>query len=752
MAMRYSLCGRWLATQASGRAALLAMTVTLALAAACAVGCSEDPVPAKADADAGKTDVAKSDATKDIPGLLDGQVCLPGSTDGCYTESQVKKCAADGSGYQIVKCTDDFGTITVCKEPGICAVCVPDSQRCDPNDALRIQLCDKNGQWQNGELCNANTGQVCVGGGACENACSRNAKAKTYAGCNFWATDLDNAFVPGGTRSYFDAANAQYAIVIANASDKLLSQVTINTNVGKQEFDSKMDPLDYSPLQPGDLRIFNLPPRNIDATTQEPLAWRVTSSAPVAAYQFNPLENVNVYSNDASLLLPDEVLGKYYIVLAREQSFSILRGFVTIVASKPGPTKVTVTFGPTTMKTLSGTAKKIVDGKVVQIPIASYGSKQAASFELEQGEVLNLESDKVGSDLTGTIVQATQNIAVFAGSEAANAPNTNHCNVDKCSDSQIAKGDKCGVCQWDGKTTCSNNEHCQQFIVCCADHLEMQQFPVKAWGSHYVGIKLRPRGEESDSWRLLAAKDGTKIALVPPQKNPYTGKPINIPVLDAGEWFEFEAGKGTQGGNSTDGGVFEIIAKDAEGNPAPIAVGHFMQSQDSPGPGAQQGDAGTGDPAYLLAIPIEQWRSDYVFLTPNKYASNWISIAAPVHRSCAGTSAVHGKDCATDDACAAPGGPVVAGQCADDVEVVIDGAPIPPESWKPVSKNYKFTWLSVNPGVHRVKTTAVADQDGVKQTRLVAVDAYGFDQYVSYGYPAGLDLKDLTLFKEPGEQ
>jgi hypothetical protein len=39
----------------------------------------------------------------------------------------------------------------------------------------------------------------------------------------------------------------------------------------------------------------------------------------------------------------------------------------------------------------------------------------------------------------------------------------------------------------------------------------------------------------------------------------------------------------------------------------------------------------------------------------------------------------------------------------------------------------------------------------VLTARRVAVDVYGFDQYVSYGYPAGLDLQDLTLFKEPGE-
>ncbi len=712
---------------------LLASTALLA-------ACSDDSgTPKTTDA----TDAVSSD----LPQLQDGQVCMPGSTDGCQTASHVRKCAADGSGWEIVLCADDFGNATACKEPGVCAVCEAGTSRCNPENALQIQVCSEQGAWQDDTLCDASKGQQCVGGGVCQRACEFNAKAKSYAGCSFWAADLDNAFVSGGTRSYYDAANAQYAIVVANTSDKLLSTIEVANNLGPQELDSQNEPLDYSPLQPFELRVFNLPPQNVNATTVEPLPWRVTSSAPVAAYQFNPLENVNVYSNDASLLLPDEVLGKYYIVMSREQSFSILRGFITVIATRPGKTKVTITLSPTTSKTLAGSIKRIdqTNGKPIETPIKSYKAGESLSIELDQWELLNLESDQVGSDMTGSVVQATQPVAVFAGSEAANAPNTNHCNVDKCTDAQIAKGDTCGVCQWDGKTPCNNNENCAQFITCCADHLEMQMFPVKNWGSRYVAVKLKPRGNESDNWRILAGTDGTKVALVPPQVDPVTGKPINIPVLNAGEWFDFEAGKGKVGGS------FEIIAQHQDGTPAPVMVGHFMQSQDAPGPGAQPADAGTGDPAFLLAIPVEQWRPDYVFLTPAKYAQNFISIGAPVHRSCAASSPRKGSVCATDEDCVDAGLPPVVGACADDVVVTFDGEPIAPDQWQPITKNFKMARLEINPGVHQVRGLPVKNAQGVPEPRAISVDVYGFDQYVSYGYPAGLDLKDLTLFKEPGE-
>jgi hypothetical protein len=594
-------------------------------------------------------------------------LCEPGEINGCSSDFKAAiTCNDTGEGWESHSCKDDKGKYTQCHPDEGCLFCTPGKRRCKNDE--EIEVCGEDGtQWIDDMPCNSEVnGQVCSESGlgaGCVRLCELSIKWNTYMGCEYWAVDLDNAFVPGGKSGYYDAAGSQFAVVVSNPNAKLEATIEVYDSDGKVLFDSNQQPMEEGPLLPGELRIINLPRRDVNSTVLAPLAYRISSSVPITAYQFNPLENVEVFSNDASLLLPENVLGKWYIVMTREQTFELLRGYVTVVATQPGETVVTITV----------TAPTLPDNG---IPHLKPG--ESITRTLKQFDVFNIETNKPGADLTGTVVLSTRRVAVFGGSEASNAPNTAHCVLPD-------EGDGLGYCKYDGETACDTVLDCLDFNTCCADHLEHQMFPVKTWGKHYIASRTFPRGSERDVWRIMAAENNTQITTVPPQ--------VGIPVLDTGEWFEFESGKD-----------FEILAN------KPILVGQFLAAEDAPEPNTQgipqPGDAGIGDPAFILVVPFEQYRKDYVFLAPNQYELDYVSIVAPT-----------------------------------GADVRFDGIILDNDLFEPIGTGvFSTTKFLIEDGVHTVSSD-----------EKIGIIVYGYDQYVSYGYPGGLDLKDLGFLKEAGQ-
>jgi len=108
--------------------------------------------------------------------------------------------------------------------------------------------------------------------------------------------------------------------------------------------------------------------------------------------------------------------------------------------------------------------------------------------------------------------------------------------------------------------------------------------------------------------------------------------------------------------------------------------------------------AGIGDPAYIIGVPVEQYRSKYTFLAPSAYEKDYITIVAPV-----GTT------------------------------VTLDGTEIDQTDFKTFgSGDYMYAYELIEDGRHDLEAS-----------KPVGLFVYGVDNYVSYGYPAGLDLKSL---------
>ena len=606
---------------------------------------------------------------------LQGRICNPGDfrcVDGQQRMAQI--CNALGTAWVDTECAENEVCVREnCDDPES-PDCVQEcrEQICEPGatvcgaDHLYVYQCDSTGtQMCFSHSCGAAPMDGVCYQGECVAVCS--AEQKSYLGCEYFAVDLDNANVPCGRDDfgaikYCDAAASQYAVVISNPDPVKSAYIVISKGpMVSPEISPTLEgtcfqpPLpdnyvDASVIPPKGIEVFELPRRDVNGTVLARLAYRISSNIPVTTYQFNPLENEEVFSNDASVLLPTTTASQDFLVMTREQTFDDLKGFLTVVGVNDLPTTVEVTV---TTSTLGGPG----------IPPLSPGDTYTAT--LNKYDVLNIETNAPGADLTGSRVQSDRGVIVFAGSEASNAPNTSRCDIEA------------GHCENDPDISCTDHSPCTipSLITCCADHLEQQLFPIETWGTEYLAIRSFPRGAELDVWRIMASENDTEITLEPAV--------AAVPNLDAGKWFEFETNAD-----------FKISAS------KPILVGQFLAAEQAPNPGNDVNDAGTGDPAFILAVPTRQFRDSYVFIAPDKYEFDYVSIAKK------------------KDSLALLNG--------TEVEQLpgAQSADIPGSPWKAVR-------APIADGFH---TLSCVDN--------CSVMVHGYDQYVSYGYPGGLNLND----------
>jgi len=491
--------------------------------------------------------------------------------------------------------------------------------------------------------------------GACSDPCSMAKAERSYVGCEYFAVDLDNAPSEQG----YSPRDAQFAIVVSYAGKtEHAVHVKIFTLVGGKEA-----VVAQGDVFPGGIKVFTVGPQNVVGTVKGTPAFRVSAAAPVTVYQFNPLNNtLEAYSNDASLLLPVPSLETDYIAVTGDgivisdstnpQKTYDMGAFVTVVGVTDG-TQVTIT--PTAA---------IVAGSGIPAGTAP------VTRTINRYEVLSISSDVKGAganNLSGTAVHASKPVAVFAGNAATVMP----------------AGDS---------------------PLCCADHLEQQMIPLSAWGKVFVAARTRPRKlsgtPELDWWSLTGGAAGVKLSYSPTT-------PAGAPTqLNKGQSVTF---------SST--GSFVVQAT------GPVLLTQFMASATHTGDidpnrtcstdveckgmgfeaACNQGYCGpVGDPAMILIPPVEQFRSDYVFLVPDDYYLDYATFILPM-----------------------------------DIQLTLDTAKVgqKPTSIGTINGNeYGLLHLPLSDGKHRVSAT-----------KPFGVLVYGVDSYVSYGYPAGLDLKRINI-------
>jgi hypothetical protein len=159
----------------------------------------------------------------------------------------------------------------------------------------------------------------------------------------------------------------------------------------------------------------------------------------------------------------------------------------------------------------------------------------------------------------------------------------------------------------------------------------------------------------------------------------------------------------------------------------PVIAMQVMASQDAAG--IKRGLPG-GDPSIVIVPPLEQYRPDYVFLTPDKYAFDFVSVVAP-----------------TTTVVALDGTPLTADNCwitpADGLTAEERGSPTPPY----LVYTCQLSFATIDPLTDPPTINPGLQNDGVH--RLVAgepvgVIVAGFDAYVSYAYAGGTELREIA--------
>lgn len=219
---------------------------------------------------------------------------------------------------------------------------------------------------------------------------------------------------------------------------------------------------------------------------------------------------------------------------------------------------------------------------------------------------------------------------------------------------------------------CSN---VPQDIVAC-DHMEESMLPIETLSTDYLvtmpAVPPLPNGKEQVI-RIVATEGGTNLTYEPP----VAGAPTTLAA--AGDFIEIPRYTGDF-----------LVSADKK-----ILVSQFMEGQDAGG--------GTGDPATTVTVPIDQYRTDYLFHAPTNYEVNYVNITAPMGAS-----------------------------------IMLDNTLI--ETFSPIG--------STGYGVARVTLDGGLTGDGnhsVSSSEPFGILVYGYGQYTSYFYPGGLDLADIII-------
>lgn len=450
--------------------------------------------------------------------------------------------------------------------------CMEGRMRCNA-DKNGTERCEA-GEWNPVEKCNTEVGDVCIEG-ACRTPCQQVTRGNV--GCGFYPVNL-----------WSTSKDGELGIVVTNTSDKLTAQVRLRDASGNlvscrdakknllTKCEQTIPPGQGSPM--GGLAVIRLEHEfnKLYETEQAKKGLYLESTAPVAVYQFHPIDAAQIFSGSATLLLPEHVMAKSYFVMSYTYNQELItsppqgQGFVAVV----GMENDTVVEIKTPVATKGGAG----------VPALKAG--ETLRRVLQRLEVLELIQVNSREDISGATVKASKPVAVYGGAGGVSIPSS-------------AVG---------------------------GNHLGVQMFPLETWGKKYLAAKVKQRNaSDKDYYRIVASVDNTRVSL-----RGSGSLPMSVPVLSKGQIFEF----------STDSNFLIEADQPILAFQYMPAWGNLSGTYDKtefpdvslrcPYLGSLDDVKCLGDANITPLIPVEQFRDDYIFYVPQTYTYDFVNIYAPL--------------------------------------------------------------------------------------------------------------------------
>jgi hypothetical protein len=206
------------------------------------------------------------------------------------------------------------------------------------------------------------------------------------------------------------------------------------------------------------------------------------------------------------------------------------------------------------------------------------------------------------------------------------------------------------------------------FNISACDHLEESMFPIDGLGKEYIVVPPvqvpNNNQDKAQMVKIVASEPDTTLTFEPDQ-------PVNKTLVNAGDFVQIDMTTA----------AFKVSSDKK------ITVAQFMVGQSA--------GFGTSDPSMVLAVPTEQYRTDYLFYAAPSWTKNFVDVIGP-----------------------------------NGVNATVDGGAV--MGWKPIG-NSGFSVAHVELDKNLATHTVAGDEK-------VGITVYGVQSSGSYWFPGGLDL------------